>query len=55
LSNCICGDPVSQEDIQAGRYVIQCKQQGCKTQWYHLPCVRLDYPNHSWTCEVCEA
>ena len=71
LSECICGEVVSSEEVLANLEVIQCKRAGCETKWvsvlifavifiyshnlqYHLACVGLEYPIHSWTCDACE-
>lgn len=33
LKACMCGFDVSEDEIQAGDRVVQCKVQGCETQW----------------------
>ncbi|KAF8225676.1 hypothetical protein L208DRAFT_1305365, partial [Tricholoma matsutake] len=34
--------------------VLECKQAGCKTQWYHLQCVELELEPQNWVCIACE-
>jgi hypothetical protein len=33
LLQCLCGQPVSTAQIQAGSDVAQCKKAGCETEW----------------------
>lgn len=45
---CICGRC---EDDQI---MLQCENDGCEIQWFHLECVGLtDVPNNLWICQQC--
>ncbi|KAF8233667.1 hypothetical protein L208DRAFT_1265687, partial [Tricholoma matsutake] len=33
---------------------IECRQPGCKNQWYHLQCIALEQVPTKWICEAFE-
>ncbi|KAF8238072.1 hypothetical protein L208DRAFT_1244161 [Tricholoma matsutake] len=35
--------------------ILNCKQAGCKTQWYHLQCMEFEQEPRNWVCAACEA
>ncbi|KAF8228714.1 hypothetical protein L208DRAFT_1403194, partial [Tricholoma matsutake] len=35
--------------------ILNCKQAGCETQWYHLWCMELEQEPQNWVCTACEA
>ncbi|KDR66759.1 hypothetical protein GALMADRAFT_80522 [Galerina marginata CBS 339.88] len=51
---CICGESVSRQDIEAGGRVIECNKAGCETRWFHLDCVELEYAVNNWKCQSCQ-
>ncbi|CAH1118134.1 unnamed protein product [Phaedon cochleariae] len=39
---------------EGGRIMIQCENDSCDIQWFHLECVGLpDIPNTLWMCQQC--
>ncbi|KDR70514.1 hypothetical protein GALMADRAFT_76123 [Galerina marginata CBS 339.88] len=55
LGECICGNPVSAEEMDDGGQAIICKRAGCETTWYHLECVGLERRIPAWVCESCKS
>ncbi|KAF8218702.1 hypothetical protein L208DRAFT_1348342 [Tricholoma matsutake] len=51
LNGCLCGQ-VLDSSLNG---VLECKQAGCETQWYHLQCVELELEPRNWVCVTCEA
>ncbi|KAF8219823.1 hypothetical protein L208DRAFT_1337500, partial [Tricholoma matsutake] len=51
LNGCLCGQ-VLESSLNG---VLECKQAGCETQWYHLQCVELKLEPGNWVCVACEA
>ncbi|KAF8234715.1 hypothetical protein L208DRAFT_1260489, partial [Tricholoma matsutake] len=51
LNGCLCGQVL----YSSLNGVLECKQAGCETQWYHLQCVELELEPRNWVCVTCEA
>ncbi|KAF8228532.1 hypothetical protein L208DRAFT_1016203, partial [Tricholoma matsutake] len=50
-NGCLCGSVL--DSTMDG--VLNCKQAGCKTQWYHLRCMEFEQEPRNWVCVACEA
>ncbi|KAF8223058.1 hypothetical protein L208DRAFT_1319003, partial [Tricholoma matsutake] len=46
LNGCLCRQ-VLDSSLNG---VLECKQAGCETQWYHLQCVELELEPRNWVC-----
>ncbi|KAF8874100.1 hypothetical protein CPB84DRAFT_1690415, partial [Gymnopilus junonius] len=53
VQQCDCSDPVMPAEIENGELAIRCRVPGCKTIWYHLVCIGLEYAFNTWTCGSC--
>ncbi|KAF8237650.1 hypothetical protein L208DRAFT_1246078, partial [Tricholoma matsutake] len=49
LNGCLCRSVL--DSTMDG--VLNCKQAGCETQWYHLWCVKLEQEPQNWVCAAC--
>lgn len=44
LSQCLCGNPVSEEDTANPRMAVKCKKTGCETVWVSVQDLHYNQP-----------
>ncbi|SJL17474.1 uncharacterized protein ARMOST_21025 [Armillaria ostoyae] len=50
LQECYCGRAI--QDPEKSQAVL-CSNKGCKTIWFHLECLQVDYVPVGWRCNAC--
>ncbi|KAF8240022.1 hypothetical protein L208DRAFT_1235070, partial [Tricholoma matsutake] len=54
LNGCLCREVVDHSNSPP-KEVIECREKGCETHWYHLHCVGLEQQPQKWICDACDA